>query len=288
MTTGTNKRNRLALVIGSGSVKCAAGLGLYRALQREGISPDLVVGCSGGGLIVSTIALGYSASDIETLMLKLWTRETISKIDPHSLLRIILPRWFGFNENFGLIDDRLLLKSLRDTFGDTKIEETSIPLYLVATNVWNGEKVVIHQGSMVDALRASIASPVIFRPWPVEGQLLYDGAMSDPMPVDVAIREDAGVIIAMGFESPYHAQMHSLMSYLLQMTSVWNNNLLHSSFAFYNLAHHAEIIPIIPQFQKRIDFADTHLIPYIIEEGERATNLHMPYLKRLLAGKQND
>lgn len=79
MTTDTNIHNRLALVIGSGSVKCAAGLGLYKALQRAGISPDLVVGCSGGGLIVSTIALGYSASDIEALMLKLWTRAKLSR-----------------------------------------------------------------------------------------------------------------------------------------------------------------------------------------------------------------
>lgn len=182
-----------------------------------------------------------------------------------------------------MIDDQLMMKSLRDTFGETKIEDTSIPLYLVATDIWNGEKVVMNKGLLVDAIRASIASPVIFRPWSVDGRLLFDGAMADPMPVDVAIREGAGVIIAMGFESPDHAQIPSLLSYLLQMTSVWNNNLLRSTFAFYNLAHHAEIIPIVPQFQQRIDFADTHLIPYIIEEGERATEQHLPYLKRLLS-----
>ncbi|MGA2490245.1 MAG: patatin-like phospholipase family protein [Anaerolineales bacterium] len=284
MTTDTNKRNRLALVIGSGSVKCAAGLGMCKVLQREGISADLVVGCSGGGLIASTIALGYSTNDIENLMMRLWTHETVSKFDKRSLLRIIMPRWFGFNENFGLIDDRLMMKSLKDTFSEITFADTLIPLYLVATDLWNGEKVVLNQGLLRDAIRASIASPVIFRPWPVADHLLIDGAMSDPMPVDVAIREGAEVIIAMGFESPYHPQISSLLSYILQMTSVWNNNLLGSTFAFYNLAHHAEIIPIIPKFQKRIDFADTYLIPYIIEEGERATEQHVPYLKRLFAG----
>jgi NTE family protein len=145
--------------------------------------------------------------------------------------------------------------------------------------------VVLNQGLLSEAIRASIAAPVVFRPWPVGGRLLIDGAMSDPLPVDVAIREGAEVIMAMGFESPYHAQLTSILSIVLQMTSISNNNLLRASFAFYNLAHHAEIIPIVPQFKQRIDFADTHLIPYIIEEGERATEQHLPYLKRLFGSE---
>jgi NTE family protein len=286
MNTETNKKHRLALVIGSGSVKCAAGLGMFKVLQREGISADLVVGCSGGGLIASAIALGYSADDTKNLLLKLWTHETVSRFNTRSLLRIIMPRLFGFNEHFGLIDDRRMMKSLRDTFGEITFADTLIPLFLVATDLWNGEKVILDHGLLRDALRASIASPVVFSPWQVADRLLIDGAMSDPMPVDVAIREGAEVIIAMGFESPYHPRISSLLSYILQMTSVWNNNLLNSTFAFYNLAHHAEIIPIVPKFQKRIDFADTHLIPYIIEEGERATEQHVSYLKRLFASKE--
>ena len=285
MSKDTNQKNRLALVIGSGSVKCAAGLGMFKVLQREGISADLVVGCSGGGLIATTIALGYEAKDIEAMMLKLWTREMMSKFNPRSLLKIVFPRRFGFDEHFGLIDDRPMMKSLKDTFGEITFDEIKIPLYLVATDLWTGGKVVLKQGLLRDALRASMASPIIFPPWEVDGRLLIDGTLADPMPVDVAIREGAEVIISMGFESPYHAKIPSLLSYILQMTSVWNNNLLRSSFAFYNLAHHAEIIPIVPQFQKRINFADTHLIPYIIEEGERATEQHLPYLKRLFGGE---
>ena len=279
MNTG---KNDLALVIGSGSVKCAAGLGMYKVLQREGLKPNLVVGCSGGGLIASAIALGYTAEDIEALMLKLWTHEMVSKFYFRSLLRIAFPRLFGFNERFGLVDDRALMKSLADVFKDITFADTQIPLYLVATDLRNGEKVVLNQGRLHDAIRASIASPIVFRPWMVDGRLLMDGAMSDPLPVDVAIKEGAEVILAMGFASPYHPKIRSIMSLLLQMTSVWNNNLLCESFAFCNLAHHAEIIPIVPQFQQRIDFADTHLIPYIIEEGERATEPHVEYLRKLL------
>jgi NTE family protein len=283
--TEPNKKNRLGVVIGSGSVKCAAGLGMFKVLQREGISADLVVGCSGGSLIATAIALGYRAAEIEEMMLTVWKRELMSKMFFRSVLRMLMPRWFGFNERFGLIDDRPIMKSLQKVMGGVTFEQTSIPLYLVATDFWSGEKVVLHEGLISEAIRASIAAPVVFRPWPVGGRLLIDGAMSDPLPVDVAIREGAEVIIAMGFESPYHAQISSILSIVLQMSSISNNNLLNSSFAFYNLAHHAEIIPIVPEFKQRIDFADTHLIPYIIEEGERATEQHLPYLKRLFGSK---
>jgi len=285
MSKVPDRKNRLAVVIGSGSVKCAAGLGMYKVLQREGIQVDLAVGCSGGSLIATAIALGYSAAEIEEMMLTVWKRELMSKMFFRSLLRVVMPRWFGFNERFGLIDDRSIMNKLRDVFGGITFEDALFPLYLMATDFWSGEKVVLHQGLLRDAIRASIAAPVVFRPWPVDGRLLIDGAMSDPLPVDVAIREGAEVIMAMGFESPYHAQISSILSIVLQMSSISNNNLLHASFAFYNLAHHAEIIPIVPQFQKRIDFADTHLIPYIIEEGERATEQHVPYLKRLFGSE---
>jgi NTE family protein len=281
MTKEMDRKNRLALVIGSGSVKCAAGLGMYKVLQREGIAVDLAVGCSGGSLIAAAIALGYNAARIEEMMLAVWKRELMSKMYFRSLLRIVLPRWFGFNERFGLIDDRPVMASLEKILGGITFADTSIPLYLMATDLWTGEKVVLHEGLLRDAIRASIAAPVVFRPWPVGGRLLMDGAMADPLPVDVAIREGAGVIMAMGFESPCHARISSILSIVLQMSSIANNNLLRASFAFYNLAHHAEIIPIMPQFKQRIDFADTHLIPYIIEEGERAAEEHVPYLKRL-------
>jgi len=273
MTTKTIKKNRLALVIGSGSVKCAAGLGMYKVLQREGIRVDLAVGCSGGSLIATSIALGYSAAEIEEMMLTVWKRELMSKMYFRSLLRVAMPRWFGFNERFGLIDDRPIMKCLQDVFGGKTFDDALIPLYLMATDLWSGEKVVLHQGPLKDAIRASIAAPVVFRPWPIDGQLLIDGAMSDPLPVDVAIREGAEVIMAMGFDSPYHAQLSSILSIVLQMTSISNNNLLRASFAFHNLAHHAEIIPIVPQFKQRIDFADTHLIRIIsITWGKRQSN----------------
>jgi NTE family protein len=66
-----------------------------------------------------------------------------------------------------------------------------------------------------------------------------------------------------------------------------SNNLLRANYAFHNLAHHTEILPIIPQFRERIHLFDTDKIPYVIEEGERAAEQQLPYLRRLLAAAES-
>jgi hypothetical protein len=69
------------------------------------------------------------------------------------------------------------------------------------------------------------------------------------------------------------------MRYNFQVSSVTSNNLLKTNFAFHNLAHHAEIIPILPEFKYRIKLFDTDKLPYVIEEGERAAEAHLPYIR---------
>src|SRR6185436_12468849 len=108
------------------------------------------------------------------------------------------------------------------------------------------------------------------------------GFMSDPLPVGVAIKEGADIIIAMGFESPYESRIDSPARFAFELSSVMNNNLLKSNFAFHNLAHHSEVIPIVPRFSQRIHLFDTEKIPLIVEEGERAAEEQLPYLRRLL------
>ena len=273
--------HRVAVVIGSGSVKCAAALGLLRVLQREGIEISLVVGCSGGSLYAAMIALGHDVETAEEITRRLWTRELTQKRNRGPLLRAFLP-FLRFDERFGLVDDRLILERLKIAFGDAVIENARIPLYLTATDFHSGEQVVFSTGSIVHAVRASIAIPYVFQPWPVGGRLLVDGFLSDPMPVGVAIKEGADIIVTMGFESPYQTKVSSLLRFAFQLASIASNNLLRSNFSFHNLAHHNEIIPIIPQFKERIGLFDTHRIPYVIEEGERAAEQQIPYLRRLL------
>ncbi|CAA9321746.1 MAG: hypothetical protein AVDCRST_MAG40-1500, partial [uncultured Gemmatimonadaceae bacterium] len=144
-------------------------------------------------------------------------------------------------------------------------------------------RVVLNAGSVAEAVRASVAIPVWFRPSVIGGRMLVDGGASDPMPVGVAIREGCDVIIAMGFEQPRYEHAGSFVGLVGQVTAISMNNLLRSTFAFYNLAHHAEVVPILPSFDRRIGLRDTHLFPEIVEQGERAAEAELPYLRRLLS-----
>jgi NTE family protein len=282
-TPASTTKHRIALVIGSGAVKCAAALGLWKVFAREGIAIDMLVGCSGGSLYAAQMALGYTIEDCLDKTMRLWTREVTAKRDWPSILRALAPGLFKFNERFALMDDGAVLRGLSTAFGDRTFADTRTPLFIIATDFKNGEQVVLSEGRLVDALRASISLPYIWRPWPIGDRLFVDGSLSNPMPVDVAIKEGADIILAMGFESAYPRRVKSATRFVFHLNSVMTNNLFKANFAFHNLAHHAEIIPILPEFEHEIGLFDTKQFPYVIEQGERATEAQLPYLQRLLA-----
>jgi NTE family protein len=282
MNRTTGQKKRVALVIGAGSVKCAAALGLWRVLQREGIELDMVVGASGGSIYAASMAIGHTVDESTALTQKLWTSEISSKTNWKGLLGALMPKLFGFDGGFALLDDGPIKRALRRGFGDVTFAETKLPLFIVATDLMNGERVVLKEGGIAESIRASTAIPYVWMPVEIGGRRLLDGCVSDPMPVDVAMQEGADIILTMGFESPYPAQIRSASRYAFHVTSVYTNNLLRANFAFNNLAHHTEIIPIMPDFDRPVRLFDTHLIPYVIEEGARAAEAQLPYLHKLL------
>lgn len=285
---GRGDKPRLALVIGSGAVKCAAALGMWKALDRARLRVDLLVGCSGGSLFAAVMAMGYPVEESIEKTGRLWNRRTTEKRHLPSLLRALLPGVLGFDERFGMIDDKAMLDSLKTVFGDLTFADTRTPLFVVATDFHSGEQVVFSQGRLVDALRASISIPYIWPPWKVGERLLVDGSLSNPMPVDVAIREGAPIILAMGFESPYPRKVKSISRFAFHVNSIMTNNLFKANYAFHNLAHHAEIIPILPEFSRPISLFDTDQFPYVIEQGERAMEEQLPYLRRLMEASSQD
>ncbi|MET4576051.1 patatin-like phospholipase family protein [Ottowia thiooxydans] len=274
------RRPRLAVVIGSGGLKCAAGVGMWKVLQREGIRPDLVVGCSGGSLYTAGMALGMDAREAEQRSSRMWNG-LFERVHYVSVLRSLLPRRFGFSERVGLVNDRAVSEVLKELFGDASFADTKVPLLIAATDLHTGERVRLASGRLFDAVRASIAMPLLLRPWPLDGRLLIDGGVSDPLPISLAIREGADIILAMGFETPPPERMDSLRGMFRHSIATTVNHLLRSTYAFYSAVHHAEIVPIMPVFEKPVGVSDTHMIPYIIEQGERATLEALPYLRQL-------
>ena len=273
-------QNRLSIVIGSGGVLCAAALGLSKALRREGLTPGMAVGCSGGSIYAANIALGIDPDEAQRLTLNLFTSDVFEGYT--SNLKSALSGETRFTEMSSLIDDTVMYERLKIGFGEQTFEDTVFPLYIVATDLYTGERVVISSGKILDAIRASIAIPMIFSPWRIGDRLLVDGAVCDPLPIDVAIQQGSDVIAAVGFEMPTRKRMNSYTAVTTHFNSLYMNNILKSTFAFYNAVHHAEIIPILPNFERPIGTFDTQQIPYIIEQGEKAAAEHIPYLKQLL------
>lgn len=273
---------RVTLVIGSGGIKCAASIGLWRVLNREGIGIDRVIGASGGSLYAAMMALDFGVDDAARLTQEVWTSDLVDGYA--SGLKAALSGEAAFTERSGLTDDSVLNRRMRTVFGDATFAHTRIPLSVVATDVYSGESVTITEGLIFDALRASIAIPLIWPPWPVGGRLLTDAAVSDPLPLDAAIRENAGVILAMGFDLPLRARARSYNAVVSHFNALYMNNLLKAAFAFQSLASHAEVIMLMPEFDRPLNAFDGSQVPYIAGCGERAAEEQLGYLKQLLGG----
>jgi NTE family protein len=280
-------RPSVSLVIGSGSVKCAAAIGVVKALADEDIGVDRVVGCSAGAIFAALVALGYDAAQCKDATARLWTKELTARRNTMGMLRVLAPRLFGFRaDNFGLRDERPMMASLRAFFGERRIEDTHIPLHITATDFADGELVDLDRGSIVDAIRASVSLPFAFAPVRIGDKLLVDGYLADPLPVSVAMKHGARIIVAVGFESPYQERIGSAGRFAFQLSAIMSNNLLKSRFSFHSIAHHAEVIAIIPEFKQRIRLFDTAKVPYIVEEGENCARAQIPYLRQLLAAER--
>jgi NTE family protein len=275
-------RPRIALVIGSGGMRCVSAFGALKVLQREGIDIDMVVASSGGAVVGYWVATGNKDLAAGIAQYTAGMTRSFDKLSYHQILRAVFPRWFGYSPKFGLMKDRAINDYMRTALQDVRFEDLAIPLHFVATDVNNGEQVVLSRGPVFDAMRASLAIPLVLPPWEVQGRLLMDGAVCNPLPVDVAMREGAEVILAMGFEDALQPALDSGVAQAKQVLSVASNHLLRAQFAFHSMAHHAEVVAVIPDFGQQVGLRDTHLIPHLVRQGELATEREMPYLRRLL------
>jgi NTE family protein len=274
------RKKHVTLVIGSGGIKCAASLGLVEVFESEGINVDSVVGCSGGSIYGAGIAMGMDLKEIQKWSEFAWTKDLMQGYTTN--LKASKDGSLKFNERSGLVDDSVLNDRLRTILKDTTFESLKKPFYVVATDLMNGEKIILSEGYVFDAIRASLALPLIFPPWEINGRLLIDGNASDPLPIDIAIQKGAEIIIAMGFEMDYRSRLGSMTAVQEQLTSIYMNNVLRASYSFNNLAHHSEIFPIIPEFDGPLSMFDVHKIPMVVAKGAEATRKQIPFIKKML------
>jgi NTE family protein len=240
------------------------------------------VACSGGAAIACWIAAGGTDVEEGIARYKDGMQHGFDKLNYRQVLSAVFPRLFGYSARFGLMKDQAFNTYMAQQLNGVRFEDLKIPLHLVATDLLAGEPVVLSRGPVFDALRASLALPMLLPPWEVEGRLLTDGGVVNPLPVDVAMRQGADIILAMGFEDPLQPAINTGAALVRQVLAVSSNHLLRAQFAFQTLTHHAEIVAVLPNFEKTVGLRDMHLIPYLVRQGEQATEEQMPYLRRLL------
>jgi NTE family protein len=171
MVSHPQSRPRIGLALGSGVARGWAHLGVIRALKRNGIEPDVIVGTSIGA-VVGGVHLAGKADALED-----WAR---------SLTKVRIISYLDFRvRNGGMIGGKHLVSALRQNIGDITIEDLGIPFIAVATDLVTGHEVWLREGDLVDAMRTSFSLPGVFEPMQHHDRWLVDGALVNPVPVSV-------------------------------------------------------------------------------------------------------
>ncbi len=181
-------RKTVGLVLGSGSSRGWAHIGVIEALEEEKIPIDYVVGCSVGSYVGAIYAAG-SLGSLKEFVLRMDGKKVFSYFD------VVFPR-------SGFLDGTRRLKELYSMHTDVEdFSDLKLPLLMVATDLATGKKVVLKSGKILEALRATMSIPGLFAPVRVKDRWLVDGGLVDPVPVGVARALDADVVIAVDLNS---------------------------------------------------------------------------------------
>ncbi|MGU3497565.1 patatin-like phospholipase family protein [Mycobacterium sp. C31M] len=173
---------RIALALGSGGARGYAHIGVINELSERGHQIVGVAGSSMGALVGGLHAAG-KLDEFAHWAGSLTQRAVLRLLDPS----LTSP---------GVLRAEKILDAVRDILGDVTIESLPIPYTSVATDLLTGKSVWLQHGPLVDAIRASIAIPGIFTPHVLDGRLLADGGILDPLPMAPLSAVNADITIA--------------------------------------------------------------------------------------------
>jgi NTE family protein len=185
---GAKRRQQtVGIVLGAGAARGWSHIGAIQELIAMGVSPSIVVGASAGAVVGGCFAAGR-LEQLEAFTRSLTKRRVFGLMD------------VSFSGG-GLIGGNRLRVRLEESLGGMNIEDLPIRFASVATEVGTGHEIWLRQGPLVDAMRASYALPGIFEPVRWGGRWLMDGALVNPVPVNVARAMGADIVIAVNIAS---------------------------------------------------------------------------------------
>ncbi len=178
-------QSRIGLALGGGGARGLAHIGVLKGLERVQIPIHAIAGTSMGGLVGAAYATGLSAATLETEALRLARNNEFLKLIDLKPLRGSL---FAGERIHAYLSERL--------GGQLTFSDLPIPLALIATDILSGQEVVLRQGSVIDAMRATMSVPGVFAPVEIDGYRLVDGGTLNNVPADVVQQMDVQTVIA--------------------------------------------------------------------------------------------
>ena len=255
-------RKKVALVLGGGGARGFAHVGVLRVLADEHVPIDLVVGSSAGSLIGAFYADRGSVDRLERIA------ATITQDDVFDF------SLFGLSKGplAGAALERLVERNLHTK----SFEGLRVPFVAVATDLDTGAEVELDSGPIGSAVRASSAIPGVFRPVPFGTQTLVDGGVVSPIPVAVARRRGADIVIAVDISQELPPE-RAENAYAIAMRSF---SILSREVARTQLKS-ADVV-IAPAVGDLSPFDFTHSAPLIAAGGE-AARIALPAIRAALA-----
>lgn len=265
--TKPSRNVRIGLALGGGAARGFAHIGVIKALEAQGIVPNLVVGTSAGSLVGALYAAGNNGYALHKLALEM---------DEAAISDWSVPL---FAKASGVLKGEALQNYVNRTINNVPLEKMKISFGAVATDLNSGQPILFQRGNAGVAVRASSAVPGVFQPVRIGDRSYVDGGLVSPVPVRFAREMGADFVIAVNISAQPDAQPStSTLDVLLQTFAIMGQSINH-----YELKE-ADIV-IQPRLgsMKGNDFPGRNAA---ILAGEQATSAVMAEIKRKLAVKR--
>lgn len=174
------KKRTVTLVLGGGSARGLAHIGVLKIFEKEKIPIDKIVGTSMGAMVGAAYSVGVSVSRMEDLAYKFTTKNILDPTMP----------------SMGLLAGDKLEATIKQMLDNKDFDDCKIPLAVVTNDIETGEEVVFKSGNLIKVVRASCSWPGIFNPVRIDGRLLSDGGIKHSVPTRIARDMGGDYIIA--------------------------------------------------------------------------------------------
>lgn len=255
---------KLGLALGGGAARGFAHIGVIQVLEEAGLRPDFVAGTSAGSVVAALYASGKTGAQLQQIG---------ESMEEAAITDWTLPVFAS-----GILRGDALARYVNQQVGGRAIENMTMPLGIVATDLYSGEMMVFQKGDTGMAVRASSAVPAIFQPVKISGRSYVDGGLVSPVPVRAARRMGAQVVLAIDITSPPDSSgSDNTITVLLQTASIMGKSI--------NAFELKEADVVVRPDLRAVSSADFSSRKKAIEAGRRAMLELLPQLRAAILAK---